>query len=151
MPGLTEFLQWLDSRQLRKAAVTNAPRDNTVMMLSALGLDSYFEAVVLGEECERAKPHPDPYLKGLQLLGLQPHEAIVIEDSPAGVCMSCAVCQCVDNKHTCVVGCTAAFFSECVLPHYSRCTAAYAFLPIQPYSFRCGAPDAPSRWLPRMI
>lgn len=86
MPGLTEFLQWLDARQLRRAAVTNAPRDNTLMMLSALGLDGYFEAVVLGEECERAKPHPDPYLKGLQLLGLQPHEAIVIEDSPAGAC-----------------------------------------------------------------
>jgi HAD superfamily hydrolase (TIGR01509 family) len=84
MPGLSEFLQWVDSRQLRKAAVTNAPRDNTVMMLSALKLDSHFEAVVLGEECERAKPHPDPYLKGLQLLGLQPHEAIVVEDSPAG-------------------------------------------------------------------
>jgi HAD superfamily hydrolase (TIGR01509 family) len=84
MPGLSEFLQWVDSRQLRKAAVTNAPRDNTVMMLSALKLDSHFEAVVLGEECERAKPHPDPYVKGLQLLGLQPHEAIVIEDSPAG-------------------------------------------------------------------
>lgn len=84
MPGLSEFLQWLDSRRLRRAAVTNAPKDNTLMMLSALGLGDYFEAVVLGEECERAKPHPDPYLKGLQLLGLQPHEAIVIEDSPAG-------------------------------------------------------------------
>jgi HAD superfamily hydrolase (TIGR01509 family) len=84
MPGLTAFLQWLDSRQLRRAAVTNAPRDNTLMMLWALGLGDYFEAVVLGEECERAKPHPDPYLKGLQLLGLQPHEVIVIEDSPAG-------------------------------------------------------------------
>lgn len=84
MPGLTEFLQWIDSRQLRRAAVTNAPRDNTHMMLAALQLGSYFEAVVLGEECERAKPHPDPYQQGLQLLGLQPHEAIVIEDSPAG-------------------------------------------------------------------
>lgn len=84
MPGLTAFLQWVDSRQLRRAAVTNAPRDNTLMMLSALGLAETFEAVVLGEECERAKPHPDPYLQGLQLFGLQPHEAIVIEDSPAG-------------------------------------------------------------------
>eukprot|EP00878_Enallax_costatus_P004882 GHUV01005136.1.p1 GENE.GHUV01005136.1~~GHUV01005136.1.p1 ORF type:complete len:298 (+),score=84.81 GHUV01005136.1:130-1023(+) len=85
MPGLTEFLQWLDSRGLRKAAVTNAPKDNTLLMLKALKLDSYFEAVVLGEECERAKPHPDPYQKALRLLGLQPHEAIVIEDSPSGV------------------------------------------------------------------
>jgi len=85
MPGLTDFLAWLDSRALRKAAVTNAPKDNTALMLAALQLDSYFEAVVLGEECERAKPHPDPYLKGLQMLGLQPHEAIVIEDSPSGM------------------------------------------------------------------
>jgi HAD superfamily hydrolase (TIGR01509 family) len=84
MPGLTEFLAWLESRSLRKAAVTNAPRGNTELMLSALQLDKYFEAVVLGEECVRAKPHPDPYQQALQLLGLQPHEAIVIEDSPAG-------------------------------------------------------------------
>lgn len=84
MPGLTEFLEWMDSRQLRRSAVTNAPKDNTHMMLSALQLSHTFEAVVLGEECERAKPHPEPYLRGLQLLGLQPHEAIVIEDSPSG-------------------------------------------------------------------
>jgi HAD superfamily hydrolase (TIGR01509 family) len=84
MPGLTEFLAWLEGRSLRTAAVTNAPKDNTQLMLSALHLDSYFEAVVLGEECARAKPHPDPYQQALQLLGLQPHEAIVIEDSPAG-------------------------------------------------------------------
>lgn len=84
MPGLTEFISWLEGRGLRKAAVTNAPKDNTLLMLAALELDTYFEAVVLGEECERAKPHPDPYLKALKLLGLQPHEAIVIEDSPSG-------------------------------------------------------------------
>jgi len=93
MPGLTAFLHWLDSRQLRRAAVTNAPRDNTLMMLSALQLGSYFEAVVLGEECARAKPHPDPYLQGLSLLGLQPHEAIVVEDSPAGVCTGGCGCR----------------------------------------------------------
>jgi HAD superfamily hydrolase (TIGR01509 family) len=42
--------------------------------------------MVLGEECTRAKPFPDPYLEALKALGLQPHEAIVVEDSPAGVC-----------------------------------------------------------------
>lgn len=85
MPGLSAFLAWLDARGLRAAAVTNAPRDNTHLMLSSLGLGSYFEGVVLGEECARAKPHPDPYLAGLELLGLAPHEAIAVEDSPSGV------------------------------------------------------------------
>jgi beta-phosphoglucomutase-like phosphatase (HAD superfamily) len=46
--------------------------------------------VVLGEECSRAKPFPDPYQRGLELLGLQPHEAIVIEDSPAGLASAVA-------------------------------------------------------------
>ena len=43
-----------------------------------------FEIVVLGEECARPKPHPDPYQVALEALGLAPHEAIVIEDSPSG-------------------------------------------------------------------
>ena len=65
--------------------MTNAPKLNTVLMLGALSLDKYFEAVVLGEECTRAKPYPDPYLEGLRLLGLKPEETLVVEDSPAGI------------------------------------------------------------------
>ena len=54
-------------------------------MLRVLKLDSWFEAVVLGEECTRAKPFPDPYLEGMRQLGLQAHETLVFEDSPSGV------------------------------------------------------------------
>ncbi|KAG2438042.1 hypothetical protein HXX76_005655 [Chlamydomonas incerta] len=85
LPGLREFLDWIAARGLRRAAVTNAPRANAEMMLAALGLDSYFEHLVLGEECARAKPHPDPYLTAMELLGLTPEESLVFEDSPSGV------------------------------------------------------------------
>jgi FMN phosphatase YigB (HAD superfamily) len=30
-------------------------------MLAAIGLDAYFDQLIIGEECRRAKPHPDPY------------------------------------------------------------------------------------------
>lgn len=46
------------------------------------------QGVVLGEDCAQAKPHPDPYLEGLRLLGLQPEDAsgcLVVEDSPSGI------------------------------------------------------------------
>lgn len=45
------------------------------------------QAVILGEECTRAKPFPDPYLEGLDKLGLagEAHHALVVEDSPAGI------------------------------------------------------------------
>lgn len=31
------------------------------MMLAAIGLEAYFDQLIIGEECQRAKPHPDPY------------------------------------------------------------------------------------------
>lgn len=83
--GLTEWIEWLQGRGVRMAAVTNAPRANTELMLGALGLARAFEAVVLGEDCARAKPHPDPYLEAMRLLGLRPGECLVVEDSPAGL------------------------------------------------------------------
>lgn len=90
MPGLTEFLELVDQQGYRKAAVTNAPRANTELMLQALGLDTYFEVVVLGEECPRAKPHPDPYQHALKALDLTPEQALVIEDSPSGMAAAVA-------------------------------------------------------------
>ncbi|KAG1673463.1 hypothetical protein FOA52_002229 [Chlamydomonas sp. UWO 241] len=85
LPGLADFMAWVDSRGLRKGAVTNAPGANTRLMLGALELETYFEVVVLGEECVRAKPFPDPYLEGLRALGLDASHTLVLEDSPAGI------------------------------------------------------------------
>ncbi|EFJ43061.1 hypothetical protein VOLCADRAFT_66286 [Volvox carteri f. nagariensis] len=85
LEGLREFLEWVRQRGLRTAAVTNAPRVNAEMMLAALGIEAMFEHLVLGEECTRAKPYPDPYLVAMDLLGLTPGEVVVFEDSPSGV------------------------------------------------------------------
>ncbi len=84
MPGLPEFLAWVDKRQLAKAAVTNAPGENARIMLDCIGLSSYFDMVVLGSDCQRPKPFPDPYLVALDALHLQRDDVIIVEDSPAG-------------------------------------------------------------------
>lgn len=31
------------------------------------------------------KPHPEPYLTGARLLGVDPNECVVVEDAPAGI------------------------------------------------------------------
>ena len=54
-------------------------------MLQEIGLSNAFEAIIYGEQCARAKPHPDPYLEGLKALGIAPEEAVIFEDSPSGV------------------------------------------------------------------
>lgn len=41
--------------------------------------------VLCEEDYEFAKPHPQPYLKGLEIFGANKDEAIVIEDSTRGL------------------------------------------------------------------
>jgi len=42
------------------------------------------EHIVTADVVANGKPHPEPYLKGAQILGLAPADCIVIEDSPSG-------------------------------------------------------------------
>ncbi|KAL6606362.1 hypothetical protein ACP70R_042015 [Stipagrostis hirtigluma subsp. patula] len=83
--GLTRLCRWADERGLKRAAVTNAPRANAELMISILGLSDFFQLIVTGEDCERSKPFPDPYLKALALLGASPDHTVVFEDSTIGV------------------------------------------------------------------
>ena len=88
LPGLTELLVWAKENNVRVAAVTNAPRPNAELMLRALGLADppAFEFLVIGTECARAKPFPDPYLEGMRLLGVtDPTRCVAFEDSPTGM------------------------------------------------------------------
>ncbi|CAI9102116.1 OLC1v1000327C1 [Oldenlandia corymbosa var. corymbosa] len=83
--GLDKLCQWVEERGLKRAAVTNAPRPNAELILSMLGLNDFFELLVIGSECDRAKPFPDPYLKALDVLKVSPEHAFVFEDSISGI------------------------------------------------------------------
>lgn len=77
--GLDALCKWIEKRGLKRAAVTNAPRANAELMISLLGLSGFFEVVIVGGECERSKPFPDPYQKALKHFGLEPNQAFVLE------------------------------------------------------------------------
>ncbi|XP_027162584.1 haloacid dehalogenase-like hydrolase domain-containing protein Sgpp [Coffea eugenioides] len=82
--GLDKLCKWIEDRGLKRAAVTNAPRPNAELMISMVGLASFFELLVIGSECERAKPFPDPYLNALDALRIAPERAFAFEDSVSG-------------------------------------------------------------------
>ncbi|XLU20156.1 hypothetical protein S245_056222, partial [Arachis hypogaea] len=50
--GLDKVREWTESRGLKRAAVNNAPRVNTELMISLFGLSDFFHAVIIGGECE---------------------------------------------------------------------------------------------------
>jgi sugar-phosphatase len=43
------------------------------------------KVMVTADDVVNGKPHPEPYLKGAELLGAKPAECLVIEDAPAGI------------------------------------------------------------------
>ena len=84
-PGIERLLDHIARIGGRTAVVTNAPRANAELMLKATGLAGRFDTLVIGDELERAKPDPLPYLTALQLLGGTPEQAVAFEDSSSGV------------------------------------------------------------------
>lgn len=85
LAGLSDVLTWVQRHQLKTAVVTNAPRANAEFMLNTLNLRECFNILVLAEDVIAGKPDPAPYQYGLKQLEVQPEEAIVFEDSPAGI------------------------------------------------------------------
>lgn len=86
-PGVNEVLASAQRLGLRCAIASSSDRSWVEPHLQRLGLISYFEKIVTGDDVARGrtKPHPDIYMKALEALKLQAREALVIEDSPNGI------------------------------------------------------------------
>ena len=67
----------------RLGLVTSSNRSDVEPVLIAAGVDVCFQAVVFGDEVSRHKPHPAPYLRIREKLGVP--TGLVFEDSDAGV------------------------------------------------------------------
>lgn len=86
-PGSVRYLDAARAAGLRIAVVTSSK--NGAMVLQAAGLADYPEHRVDGNtivaERLNGKPAPDSYLRGAELMGVQPEHAAVFEDAISGV------------------------------------------------------------------
>jgi beta-phosphoglucomutase len=83
LPGALEFLKSLKSAGY-KTALGSASK-NAGIILSKVGLAEYFDAIVDGNVVTASKPDPQVFLKGAEMLGLEPAACVVFEDAIAGV------------------------------------------------------------------
>jgi beta-phosphoglucomutase len=81
--GVAEFLERY--RGVPKAIGSNAEPANINFVLDHFGLREYFDVIVDGQQVNNPKPAPDIYLKAAELLGAEPANCIVFEDSPTGI------------------------------------------------------------------
>ena len=82
-PGARELLAALRAGGMRCALVTMSYERFVAPVLAALPKGS-FDVVVTGDAVTRGKPHPEPYLHAARLLGVDPTDAVAIEDSETG-------------------------------------------------------------------
>ncbi len=75
----------LRDRGYRLAVVSSSLQWMMDEVLSQTRLGALFDASVSADDVAEEKPSPEPYLKALSGLGLQPTQAVVLEDSETGV------------------------------------------------------------------
>jgi len=83
-PGARELLVDLKENGVPTALVTMSIGRMAHHVADHLGFVG-FDAVVAGDDVAESKPHPEPYLRGAELLGVDPAECVSIEDSEPGI------------------------------------------------------------------
>lgn len=83
--GVVHLIDKALARRIPLAVVTNAPRLNADLVLKGLGLAERLPLVVLGDELAHGKPHPLPYLTGLEKTGGVAARSVAFEDSASGI------------------------------------------------------------------
>ena len=83
IPGSISLLYDLYARGLRLGIATSSGR--ALPFLDRWGVRRLFSGIVGREDVESRKPHPEPVLKCLGHLGLDPREVVYIGDSPIDI------------------------------------------------------------------
>ncbi|MET8764345.1 HAD-IA family hydrolase [Lentzea sp. NPDC004782] len=100
--GVVEALAEL-SKFARLAIVTTAKRADFDIIHEKRRITQFMDFVLAREDYTLAKPHPEPYLTGLDRLGASREETLVVEDSARGLRSAVAAgvdCAVVHNEFT---------------------------------------------------
>ena len=85
MPGVLGLLTEARERDIKLAVASSSPENWVSGHLSRLELADHFDTIVTADDVEKTKPDPAPFFMAAAKLGIQPGEAIVLEDSQNGV------------------------------------------------------------------
>jgi HAD superfamily hydrolase (TIGR01509 family) len=100
--GVVEALTEL-SKYVHMAIVTTAKRADFELIHEKRQIRRFMDFILVRENYKLAKPHPEPYLTGLQRFGATRAETLVVEDSSRGLTSAVAAgidCVIVYNDFT---------------------------------------------------
>ena len=83
-PGAKELLKAVRDAGIPTALVTMSMRRNADAVVARMGFDA-FDEIIAGDQVAHGKPHPEPYLKAAEKLGVNIEHCIAFEDSISGL------------------------------------------------------------------
>lgn len=84
IPGVGKVLEAVSG--LRRVVVTGSSQASLLERVETNFPNVFAPSdFVTGRDVRFGKPHPEPYLKALELAGVAPYEALVVENAPRGV------------------------------------------------------------------
>ena len=83
--GLFELLDELKKRKIKTALATSTSRKSAARMLKLAKVADYFDEFVCADDVTHGKPHPEPFAKAAQKLGVAPESCLALEDSFNGI------------------------------------------------------------------
>jgi len=85
IPGVAELIEELRRNNVKLVVASSASIKNIETVLKMFNLERFFETKISGDEVNNGKPAPDIFLYAVKIIGAEPEECIVIEDSKNGV------------------------------------------------------------------
>jgi beta-phosphoglucomutase-like phosphatase (HAD superfamily)/molybdopterin-guanine dinucleotide biosynthesis protein A len=83
--GTLNFINRIKQHGHKVCIVSNCNRYIAMKILEYFNLDKIIDHLIIGNECNRPKPYPDPYIKALEILNIPNNRSIIFEDSKTGL------------------------------------------------------------------
>jgi len=83
--GLYVLLDYLKNKGYKLAVASSTSKRGVERNLKDAGVLEYFDALICGDMVEKSKPNPDIYVKACKAIGVEPNEALALEDSRNGL------------------------------------------------------------------
>lgn len=118
--GVVDFLKFIRINGHRMGLVTNCNRLAAESVIKELKIDNYFDFLVVGNECEKAKPYPEPYIYAMNNFNTTNDKIMVFEDSKSGLLSANGI------SPKCIVGIETLYNSkELIINHANITTKNY--------------------------
>ena len=83
--GLIELLTYLKDNNYLTIVATSSTRNRVEHLLGMADILKHYDDSICGDEVTHGKPNPEVFLRACEKLGVQPSQALVLEDSEAGI------------------------------------------------------------------